>query len=213
LSNAESTVMKFVDPNSPGLNGAVALPLFTIAPADLVASIRQFTCIAIFCRPGSAEHGSALFGAYLSARSSEPLQQQRAYRCAAVSCSAMGIGDVTIFSDFSNLPFDYSLSLGDGPRAENADLTAGWRRELAGEPRPLRAGLHRDIQSTRLLRRLTIRAKGKGPEQERRRSSAWSSYFSVGIARIIGQRAAFPQGAGAPPKLAHVGERHRRAGS
>jgi hypothetical protein len=36
LSNAESTVMKFVDPNSPGLNGAVALPLFTIAPADLV---------------------------------------------------------------------------------------------------------------------------------------------------------------------------------
>lgn len=46
-------------------------------------------------------------------------------------CAAIAIGDLTIYSDFSNLPFDCSLGLRDCYRG-GGDWTAGWKRVLAG---------------------------------------------------------------------------------
>ncbi len=53
--------------------------------------------------------------------------------CAA----AIAVGDVYIYSDFSNLPFDCSLGLGDGYRSGSVDRAAGWKRILTGEFPPL----------------------------------------------------------------------------
>ncbi len=47
--------------------------------------------------------------------------------------SAIACGDIYIYSNFSNLPFDVSLGLGDGYRSGSVDRTAGWRRVLNGE--------------------------------------------------------------------------------
>ena len=45
--------------------------------------------------------------------------------------ACIAIGDVTIYSNFSNLPFDCSIGLRDCVRG-GGDWAAGWRRVLAG---------------------------------------------------------------------------------
>jgi hypothetical protein len=45
--------------------------------------------------------------------------------------AAIAVGDLTIYSDFSNLPFDCSLGIRDCYRG-GGDWAAGWKRVLAG---------------------------------------------------------------------------------
>jgi hypothetical protein len=46
--------------------------------------------------------------------------------------ACLAVGDVTIYSDFSNLPFDCSIGLRDMYRG-GGDHSGGWRRVLAGD--------------------------------------------------------------------------------
>ena len=46
--------------------------------------------------------------------------------------AALAVGDVKIYSDFSNLPFDTSIFLCDCYRG-GGDHSAGWRRVLQGQ--------------------------------------------------------------------------------
>ena len=46
--------------------------------------------------------------------------------------ACLAIGDVTIYSAFSNLPYDTSIGLRDCSRG-NGDWAAGWKRVLQGQ--------------------------------------------------------------------------------
>ena len=47
-------------------------------------------------------------------------------------CACIAVGDLTIYSDFSNLPFDCRLGLRDCYRG-GGDWAASWKRVLSGQ--------------------------------------------------------------------------------